>query len=226
VANKDYADPKYDAYFARMPLKAMSPEVLFEALMTATKAEAAADADARKKLREDWMSKLVRNFGDDEGNEITFNGTVVQALLMMNGKELNGEIDRESAGNPVRKIFLKHAKGGAANSRAIIDELFLTTLNRHPTVNEIDKVTGIMTKGAVVAGESAPKDAKPAPTKTTPAPAAAPEKKGEKGKKPPAAMTPVPSGPRAVPATGPNDLTFYQDLFWALVNTNEFMLNH
>jgi hypothetical protein len=169
------------------------------------------------------MSKLVRNFGDDEGNEITFNGTVVQALLMMNGKELNGEIDRESAGNPVRKIYLKHAKGGAANSRAIIDELFLATLNRHPSVNEFDKIAGIMNKGAIVAGESAPKDTKPTPVKTTPA--ATPEKKGEKGKKPPAS-TPVPTGPRAVPATGPNDLTFYQDLFWALVNTNEFMLNH
>jgi hypothetical protein len=225
VANKDYVDPKYDAYFARMPLKAMSPEVLFEALMTATKAEAATDADARKKLREDWMSKLVRNFGDDEGNEITFNGTVVQALLMMNGKELNGEIDRESAGNPVRKIFLKHAKGGAANSRAIIDDLFLATLSRHPSVNEIDKIAGIMNKGAIVAGEGAPKEAKPSPVKVSPAAAPPPEKKGEKGKKPPAS-TPVPTGPRAVPATGPNDLTFYQDLFWALVNTNEFMLNH
>lgn len=26
--------------------------------------------------------------------------------------------------------------------------------------------------------------------------------------------------------TGPNDLTFYQDVFSALLNTNEFMLNH
>ena len=32
VASKEYADPKYDPYFARMPLKAMSPEVLFESL--------------------------------------------------------------------------------------------------------------------------------------------------------------------------------------------------
>ena len=26
--------------------------------------------------------------------------------------------------------------------------------------------------------------------------------------------------------SSPTDLTFYQDVFWALLNTNEFMLNH
>ena len=32
VANKKYADQEFDPYFARMPLKAMSPEVLFDSL--------------------------------------------------------------------------------------------------------------------------------------------------------------------------------------------------
>ena len=41
VANKMYADQKYDPYFARMPLKAMSPEVMFDSLSIATRAEAA-----------------------------------------------------------------------------------------------------------------------------------------------------------------------------------------
>ena len=74
----------------------MSPEVLFESLMTATRRRVAdkknAAAAGSLKARDAWMQKLVRNFGDDEGNEVTFNGTVVQALLMMNGRELNGEI--------------------------------------------------------------------------------------------------------------------------------------
>jgi len=226
VAQKEYADPKFDAYFARMPLKAMSPEVLFESLMTATKAEAAADADARKKLRENWMSKLVRNFGDDEGNEITFNGTVVQALLMMNGKELNEEVNRESPNNPVRKIAAKHIKGGTVNARAIIDELFLATLNRHPTGTELEKILALQNKGAIVAGETAPKEA-PGKSAAAKAPPAGPDaKKDKSGKKPAAAAASPAAGPRYVPPTGPNDLGFYQDLFWALLNTNEFMLNH
>jgi len=43
-----------------------------------------------------------------------------------------------------------------------------------------------------------------------------------KGKNPPAA----PTTPGFVQPSNPNDVTFYQDLFWALLNTNEFMLNH
>lgn len=215
VANKDYVDQKYDPYFARMPLKALSPEVLFEAINTATKSDLYADADARKAQRDLWMSKLVRNFGDDEGNEMTFNGTVVQALLMMNGKELNDEVARNSPTNPVRRIIAKHSKN-SINSSAVIEELFLSTLTRKPTQSELTKISTIMNKGAVIAGETGPKsDPKPS-TPTTPS--------RPKGKGPIA--QPVPTGPRAVPGTGPNDPSFYQDLFWALLNTNEFMLNH
>src|SRR5262249_54888872 len=80
VANKTNEKSDAAPFFSRMQLKAMSPEQLFESLMTATQAEAAETKDAKKKLREDWMNKLIVNFGDDEGNEVTFNGTVVQAL--------------------------------------------------------------------------------------------------------------------------------------------------
>ncbi|HEY2909857.1 MAG TPA: DUF1549 domain-containing protein, partial [Gemmataceae bacterium] len=63
VGAKDSLDPKFDAFFARMPMKAMSPEVLFESLMTATGTMAekknAAAAEARKGARDAWMRKLV-----------------------------------------------------------------------------------------------------------------------------------------------------------------------
>lgn len=205
VASKETADPKFDPYFARMPLKALSPEVLFESLMVATKAEVRANADQRKNLRDAWMRKLVRNFGDDEGNELSFNGTVVQALLMMNGTELNGEIGASAGrkgnageGNAVADAIRK--RGG--QPAAIYDELFLMTVSRHPTQAEIAKLEGVRNGGAAVKVG-----------------AAEPPKKG-----------PVPKNPAggsiAVGASSPTDLTFYQDVFWALLNTNEFMLNH
>jgi hypothetical protein len=205
VAVKEYADPKFDAFFARMPLKAMSPEVLFESLSVATKSEAAAgDKDARKRLRDAWMSKLVSNFGDDEGNELTFNGTVIQALLMMNGRELNEEVLRR--GNVVEAIMRKHARGGAVSSTAVIDELFLTALNRHPTPAEVTALKDIQ-DGTVVASRD---DKKP----------------DDKAAKPGDKKPPVKSGPTVVAGTGSNDMRFYQDVFWALLNTTEFMLNH
>ncbi len=205
VANKAYVDQKFDPYFARMPLKALSPEVLFESLFVATRAETRHKKDetaAYSKLKSDWIQKLTQNFGDDEGNEITFNGTVVQALLMMNGKELNSEIGgaKKGAGGVVEEVV---ARGGG-NPRAIYRELFLMTVSRYPTDAEIGKLEEVRNgHGSTTLGTPPPKG-----TGTKPPP------KGTGG-------TAVP-----VPGAAPNDVAFYQDVFWALLNSSEFMLNH
>lgn len=205
VATKDTADPKFDPFFARMPLKAMSPEVLFESLMVATKAESRANAEQRKAQRDSWMRKLVQNFGDDEGNELNFNGTVVQALLMMNGSELNSEISGTMAKGPkgptpnsvVAEVVRKHG-----SPSGVYDELFMMTLNRHPTADEVKKLDDVRKNGASVALGPPVKPVTPPPKSVTPPPKSAPG------------------------ATGPADVAFYQDVFWALLNTSEFMLNH
>ncbi len=214
VANKEYADPKYDAYFARMPLKALSPEVLFESISIATKADTVKSVDPKKRLesRERWMEKLVQQFGDDEGNEMTFNGTVVQALLMMNGRELNEEVGTKGA-NAVLKIVEKFSKTGTTNVDGVLDELFLMTLNRRPTVDEKIKLKSIQQKGAIQKAEVVKE---PSLSATKP-----PAKQPNKPMPKPATAT-----PSIVMPSHPNDVTFYQDVFWALLNTNEFMLNH
>jgi hypothetical protein len=173
---KEMAKPEHDPFFAHMALKAMSPEVLFNSLETAVKADLAVDKEARKAARENWMKKLVNNFGDDEGNEMTFNGTIVQALLMMNGKELNEEIRRKDG--VVARIMARR------NVNAV-DEIFLTALGRHPRTRvEFEMVnpkTKKKTTGVVNEAEILGKGARPSD---------------------------------------------YEDLFWALINMSEFMLNH
>jgi len=210
VAAKGYEDAKFDAFFARMPLKALAPEVLYESLTLATKSTPS-DKNERANRRDDWMSKLVRNFGDDEGNEGTFNGTVVQALLMMNGRELNKEVTR--AGGVVEEAIKKHAKGGAVNVSGVLDELFMTALNRHATQAEIAALKDIQ-DGAIVAGRDDKKDdKKDDPKKPDP--------------KKPDPKKPDPKGsPTVIMGTSTADKKFYQDVFWALLNTTEFMLNH
>jgi hypothetical protein len=222
VGNKEYVDPKYDAYFARMPLKAMSPEVLYESFKVATKFEEETSRENRRRNRQSWEEKLVRTFGDDEGNEMTFNGTMIQALLMMNGPDLNKALSRTDATNPLIKVIQKNAKNGVINGRQVIDELFLMTLSRRPTDREVVAILGIRDSGAKV-------DIGNGPT-AEPAKPTAPTKPTKPGTKP----TPMSKGPNrepvkisgTVPASGPNDQTFYLDVFWALINTNEFMLNH
>jgi hypothetical protein len=162
IANSTNDTSEAEAYMSRQMLKAMSPEQLYESLIAATQRK------ADEKTREDWMRRLTQNFGDDEGNEITFSGTVVQALLMMNGRDLNDAI---GAGQGTVSAAMKKKSG-----KETVDYLFMATLNRPASPKEYQQIVGKLP----LAGK----------TKDT-------------------------------EAAGP-----IQDLFWALLNCNEFFLNH
>jgi hypothetical protein len=180
TANKSNDKPEDEAFFARMLLKAMTPEQLFDSLMTATQAKVGQSKTSKAKLREQWLTKLVLNFGDDEGNETSFNGTVIQALLLMNGQDINDAIMDKDIGT-VAVVLKKRAYSPNAARGAMID-LYLAALNRPPTAVEFAKILN------------------------------------------PAMYTLPRSGAPRDPAvfwTG-----FYQDLFWAILNSNEFILNH
>jgi len=226
VANKDYADAKYDPYFARMTLKAMSPETLFDALAYATQSAAVTSKDptVRRQLRDAWLAKLVRNFGDDEGNESTFNGTIVQALLMMNGKEINDEVKRKDTGVVAEAMKKNARKQGEQFFYGVVDDLFLTALNRHASRAEMTTLLDVMKKGGVMKSD---KPAGPT-TKPTQPPVTQPYPKGQPAKGKGKGPSPVPptGGPVGVGGSYLYDATFYQDVFWALLNTNEFILNH
>lgn len=233
VSPKDIADPKFDAYFARMSLKALSPEVLFESLQTATRFDDTTTAAGRRNMKDEWTTKLVRAFGDDEGNELSFNGTMLQALMMMNGRELNSQVAKNDASGVVRRAVVRHN----ARPDAVLDELFLATLGRHPSQAELDKIKATA-KGGIVA-EPKPAAEKPKPAeKPKSGSAAPPAEKPKPGATPPTAEKPKAGTqpPAKKPGTAPPTVTgfgpatdvvaFYQDVFWALLNTAEFMLNH
>jgi hypothetical protein len=218
VAVKGQTDVKYDPYFARMPLKALSPEGLFESLAIATRARTRMTDEAYKKLKTDWSNRLVRNFGDDEGNESNFNGTIVQALLMMNGKDLNDQLKSDKGHGLVADVVAKHARSGTGSPAGIYDELFLMTVSRHPTLAEVKKLEEVRAGFASI-------------NLGAPAPTPAPNPKNPNPKNPNPKNPPKNPNPPAGPATGvvgaaPSDVHFYEDVFWALLNTNEFMLNH
>jgi hypothetical protein len=166
VSSKTNASAEVEPLYSRMLLKSLTPEQLFESLIVATQAEMFESKAAREKLRKEWLKDLTTNFGDDEGNEVTFNGTVVQALLMMNGGHLNSAI--ASKGHLVNLV----KKEGAT---AILDYLYLAALNRPPTSGEASRIMQIY---------------------------------------------------RTAPAKSKDGLSFWQDVFWALLNSNEFILNH
>jgi hypothetical protein len=143
---------------------------------------------------------------------------------MLNGRDLNEEVNRD-VGNAVTTVVARNTKGGATNSAKVIDELFIMTVGRHPTQTEVSTLLDFQKGTRKVTVEVAAPEW-PAGSKPPAAPA-----KPKPGVKPaPAKPDPKAADPKKVtgtlPGTTPNDVKFYQDIFWALLNTNEFILNH
>jgi len=178
-ANKTNDKPEDEVFFARMLEKSLTPEQMFESMMTATQAQGS--KAEREETKERWLDNLVKNFGNDEGEEGNFSGTIVQALILMNGKDINEAISDEKTGT-VAAVLKKRAFSKTAAVDAIHD-LFLAGLNRPATKTEIARFTE-------------------------------------------AKMLNLPRVPSAQSNQQAFWTRYYQDIFWAILNSNEFILNH
>src|SRR3954471_24340 len=132
-----------EVLFARMLTKTMTPEQLFDSLMTASAGKISGDKTAKHELREKWLDSLVLNFGNDEGEEGTFSGTVVQALMLMNGDEINKAIVDQNVGTVASVLNDMKAlkkQQGLKISMPLLDRLYLAALNRPVTRVEFDRI--------------------------------------------------------------------------------------
>lgn len=168
VRTKDSAsDP---ALFTHMLLKPMTPEQLFDSLLTATDAHKAGsgDADAR---RDQWLRQFVFTFGNDEAQESNiFQGTIPQALMMMNG-ELIANATSGAPGSFLAKVRDRALSRPGRQAEHMVTALYLSALSRHPSRDELNQAARYL-QGS------------------------------------------------------PDPMGVMEDLFWALLNSNEFVLNH
>ncbi len=161
---------KEDGLFAAMQLKPMTPEQFFDSLLTATRAHRPGSGDGDNKKRDAWLRQFLFTFANDEAEESTnFQGTIPQALMMMNG-ELMQEATSGKPGS-----FLGDVCVQASQSRSpegfMVDSIYLAALSRHPSKGEVDQAAHYL-------------------------------------------------------GNFPDHLQVLQDLFWALLNSNEFVLIH
>lgn len=188
--------------FSRVYLKQFSAEQLYDSLLIATDADKSGrTSGAAERQRATWLRQFVQAFGTDENDEsTTFNGTIPQALLMMNGQLIssavngaqgsflrkvldapNGDlraVNKKTKRRPRRKPRTRAAlkRLQAQQAKAIpkrIETLYLVALARKPSEKELEALNDAYQKGEY-------KD----------------------------------------PIAG------LQDLFWAILNSNEFIINH
>jgi hypothetical protein len=170
-----------DQYFSHYPLKQMSPEQFFDSLIVASHANkvgAKGGWEAADKMKEDLQRQFTTVFNNDENMEAdSFNGTIPQALMLMNGGIMQKAISKEPGSylhERVQEIVKKKARGAEV---ALLNDLYLAALSRYPTTKEKQLAQVLLNDTMAKSKDKNPIDA-------------------------------------------------FQDIFWALLNSSEFVLNH
>ncbi|HZZ72558.1 MAG TPA: DUF1549 domain-containing protein [Pirellulales bacterium] len=154
--------------FSHFYLRQMRSEELYESLLAATEADKTRGSeDDQQKMRDDWLKQFTIAFGTDENDDVTtFNGTIPQALMMMNGDLIKKAISIEPGS------FLHTVAASSSAPADKINAIYMAALARRPNGNEISRANAILMhkKGDVVGA--------------------------------------------------------LQDVFWAVLNSNEFIIQH
>jgi hypothetical protein len=161
--------------FSRLYPQPMTVEQLYDSFLVATKAhqQGVSDWTAAEAQRQKWLQQFIVPFQTEENDEAnTFEGTVTQALSLMNGPLIEKALE-PSAGTYLGQVL--RAPGSETDK---IERLCLAALSRKPTSRELAAMHKLVHGSARTANP---------------------------------------------PATG---VEGYQDLFWALLNSNEFAVTY
>jgi len=165
-------DPSQDIprTFARMPVRAMSPEQIFDSLAQATGRFSFFDPEQPLNFSNDpARQEFLETFTNDSESTVERQSTILQALTLMNGAFVSSATDiaaSQSLTAVIEAPFL--------NTPERIEALYYAALSRPPRVEELDRFRAYVDDGG-------------------------PEKDSKKA---------------------------LADVFWALLNSNEFALNH
>jgi Protein of unknown function (DUF1549)/Protein of unknown function (DUF1553) len=121
--------------FSHFYLRQMEAEELYESLLVATAAEETAGKDEdRETLKQRWLEQFNTAFGtDDNGEASAFDGTIPQALVMM-----NGPLVKRATGNQEGSMLARVAGDAGLSNADKIRYLYLAAYSRQPTRQEIN----------------------------------------------------------------------------------------
>ena len=119
--------------FSRFYVRQMLPEQLYESLVVATRVDATVAEDRQEMMKTRWLRQFSTNSGTDDGAETTtFNGSIPQSLMMM-----NGDLMRRACSTRNGSFLDKVANDWDLSNRDKINYLYRAALSRQPTREEI-----------------------------------------------------------------------------------------
>ena len=189
-------DPQNELW-SHQRLRPMGPEELLNALMVATGIEPVMEEAAGANLFQ-TKEKMQKDFNflfdvDESSDDDGFNGTIPQALMLLNGGLVNRSV-RPIPGAAMDAVFALRTDDER------IQELYLRTLSRMPSPQETAHWLTFISGADPDADNALPPKGKPAG-----------DVLGQLGKN--------------VRDRSPRKKA-YEDLFWALLNSSEFIFNH
>ena len=117
--------------FSRAYPRQMGPEQVYDSIRIAIRSvsQQPIDSSVGTTHRKEWVEQFVRSYGTDENDELlTFDGNISQALLMMNGEDIENAI-------PLAAVEVTKSLQDRTVSEAP-ERLAMATLNRSATDNE------------------------------------------------------------------------------------------
>lgn len=131
--------------FSRVYPQPMTVEQLYDSFLVATKAHQAGATDwtAAQSQRQAWLAQFIVSFQTEENDEAnTFDGTVTQALTLMNGPMIAKALETKS-GTYLSEVL--RAPGGETDK---IEQLCLAALSRKPSPRELAAMHKLVRKSA------------------------------------------------------------------------------
>jgi len=118
--------------FSRFYVRQMQAEQLYESLLVATQADATLEEDRRTDFKERWLRQFNTAFGtDDDAEATTFNGSIPQTLMLM-----NGELVRRACSTGSGSFLDTIASDESLSNREKIGYLYRAALARRPSKEE------------------------------------------------------------------------------------------
>lgn len=135
----------YPKFFERGKVQMMNSDQLFNSMLVATSVDKALrlkskdEYEERKSMVKRYYVFLFDN-DDNQGNQEEFQGTIPQALFLMNGKMTNDAL-RPLASNTTSRVLSDNK-----DPERRIEELYLITLSRKPTTQENQRLVAYVSE--------------------------------------------------------------------------------